>query len=75
MFRIPIAAAVFVTVMALSELAAFAQSSFPKPKYPADIAAASRRLAEKRADCQRQAQEQKLTALQRRRSVRACIKN
>lgn len=75
MFRIAIASAVLATCIALSPCAAWAQISSSKPKSPGEIAAASKLLAEKNADCQRQAKEQKLGFLKRRSFVRNCMKD
>jgi hypothetical protein len=59
--------------MALGVGAAAAQAP-SKPKTPAEIAAASRLMAEKNADCLAQAKEQKLGFLKRRAFLRACRK-
>lgn len=45
-----------------------------KPKSPGEIAAHDRAMAEKRADCQKQAKEQKLGLVARRKFVNACVK-
>ena len=74
MLRIGFAAAVFATFIAVGTFSVFAQSPSPKPKYPAEIAAASRLLAEKQENCRRQAKQQKLTFLKRRSFIRECIK-
>jgi hypothetical protein len=55
-------------------LSAFAQLPSSTPRSPAEIAAASRRLAEKNESCRQQARDQKLTFLKRRRFVRGCRK-
>ena len=47
----------------------------PKPKYPAEIAAASKVLAERNESCRLQAKEEKVAFLKRRRFIRDCIKN
>jgi uncharacterized membrane protein len=73
MFRVPAASVVFVILMSLGAGAASAPS-MPQ-KSPGEIAAASRLMVEKNADCLRQAKEQKLSFLKRRRFVRACEKN
>jgi hypothetical protein len=75
MSHIPVAATLIVTLGALGAGAAFAQSTPPKPKSPGEIAAASRLLVEKNADCLRQAKEQKLGFLKRRSFMRACMKD
>ena len=46
----------------------------PKPKSPAEIAAASRDLAEKNEACRQRANEDKLTGLKRFRFTRDCRK-
>lgn len=46
----------------------------PKPKSPAEIAAASRDLAEKNEACRQRAKEEKLTGLKRFRFIRDCRK-
>jgi hypothetical protein len=48
--------------------------SAPKTKSPAEIAAASRDLAEKNEACRRRAKEDKLTGLKRFRFIRDCRK-
>ena len=50
--------------------AAYAQSV--KPKYPAEIRAASSRIAERNEDCRRQAREQHLHLLKRYLFMRGC---
>jgi hypothetical protein len=73
MLRIAIASALFATVFCSG--AASAQTAQAKPKYPGEIAAASKHLAEKNEGCRRQAKRQKLSYLQRRRFIRDCVKN
>ena len=51
-----------------------AQTQPTKPKSPGEMAAHDRAMAEKRADCQKQAKEQKLGLLARRKFVNACVK-
>jgi hypothetical protein len=75
MLRIAIASAAFATVISYGALSALAQSPSAKPKYPAEIAAASMRLIAKEESCRRQVRQQTLTFLQRRRFVRECLKN
>jgi len=53
---------------------AFAQTPAPSPKSPGEIAAASRRLAEKKENCRLQAKAQKLSYLKRRVFARECVK-
>jgi hypothetical protein len=74
MLRIAIACAVSAAFFSLAAFSVIAQSTPSKPKYPAEVAAASRLLAEKQEACRRQAKQQKLTFLERRRFVRECIK-
>jgi hypothetical protein len=70
MLRVLLTSALLVISLSL----ALAQTP-SKPKSPGEIAAASRLLAEKNADCQRQAKEQKLGFLKRRSFVRDCMKD
>ena len=72
MFRIAIAPAIFAALIVFGSLSAFAQSDAPKPKYPAEIVAASRLLAEKDENCRLQVKQQKLTFLKRRSFIREC---
>jgi hypothetical protein len=74
MVRVAIASAIIAGLIPLATFPAFAQPASAKPKYPAEIAAASNHLAEKQENCRRQAKQQKLTFLQRRRFVRDCVK-
>jgi len=75
MRRVSVLSAVLLTVISLGTFPTLAQSTSAKPKYPGEIAAASRLLTEKTADCRRQAREQQLTFFKRRRFVQACIKD
>src|SRR5450631_3948499 len=72
--RIAMASAVVVTFISFGAFSAFAQSPSPKSKFPGEIAAASRLLAEKQENCRLEAKQQKLAFLKRRRFVRECIK-
>ena len=45
-----------------------------EPKSPAEIAKASRIMAEKNESCRLQAKERKLKGLKRRRFIRDCVK-
>ena len=54
--------------------AGHAQTQTTKPKSPGEIAAQDRVMAEKRADCTRQAKEKKLGLVARRKFVKACVK-
>ncbi len=55
-------------------LATAGQAQPTKPKSPGEMAAHDRAMAEKRAACQKQAKEQKLGLLARRKFVNACVK-
>jgi hypothetical protein len=72
--RARIYSAAFAALISAGTLSALAQSPAAKPKSPGEIAAASRLLAEKTESCRRQAREQKLTFLKRRRFIRGCVK-
>ena len=74
MVRVVVATALIAGLVSLGTVSASAQPVSTKPKYPADIAAASNHLAAKQESCRRQAKQQKLTFLQRRRFVRDCVK-
>lgn len=74
MFYRAIASTTLAAAISLAAFSASAQQPSPKPKYPAEIAAASKRLAEKQEDCRRQAKQQKLSYLKRRRFIRGCMK-
>jgi hypothetical protein len=75
MLRIAMASAVVVTFVAFGTFSALAQQSpSATSKSPGEIAAASRRLAEKQENCRLQAKQQKLTFLKRRRFLRECKK-
>ena len=66
-----------VVVLMASAVVAVAQQSVPsspKPKSPGEIAEASRVLAEKNESCRREAQNEKLAGLKRRRFIRECVK-
>jgi hypothetical protein len=58
------------TAISLGASAANAQSV--KPKYPAEIAAASERVAQRNEDCRRQARERHLHLVKRYRFMRDC---
>jgi hypothetical protein len=73
MFRVAIASAIIAGFIPLGTFSAIAQSAPAKPKYPAEIAAASKLLAEKQENCRLQAKQRKLTFLKRRRFVRDCV--
>lgn len=75
MLRIPLTSAVLLTALSLGTFAALAQSTAPKAKSPGEMAEAAAILAEKTAACQRQAKDQKLSFIKRRRFVRACVKD
>jgi hypothetical protein len=70
MFRIFFACAL-LTVGTVAQ----AQTQTPsKPKSPGEIAAASREMAQKQAECSRQANEKKLHLRDRRKFIKACVK-
>ncbi len=50
------------------------QSPPAKPRSPGEIAKADRIAMEKRAACQREAREKKLSFMQRRSYVKTCVK-
>jgi hypothetical protein len=74
MLRTAIASAVIVTFISFGTFSAFAQSPSPTPKFPGEIATASRLLAEKQENCRLQAKQQKLSLLKRRSFMRECKK-
>jgi hypothetical protein len=74
MFHRAIASAIVAAIVSFAAISAFAQSPSAKPKYPAEIAAANKRLAEKQENCRREAKQQKLSYLKRRRFIRGCMK-
>jgi hypothetical protein len=74
MSRLAIAPATIVALIAFGISPALAQTASPKPKYPLEIAAASKRLAQKQEDCRLEAKRQKLGYLKRRSFIRACVK-
>ena len=51
-----------------------AQTEPSKPRSPGEIAAASRAMAQKQAECSRQANEKRLKLRERRRFIKACVK-
>ncbi|HEY1473816.1 MAG TPA: hypothetical protein VGF53_07000 [Pseudolabrys sp.] len=74
MLRLAMAPATIAVFISLGIVSALAQTASPKPKYPAEIAAASKRLAQKQEDCRLEAKRQKLGYLKRRSFMRACVK-
>jgi hypothetical protein len=74
MQRVRIVSAALAVLISTGMFSVFAQAPASKPKTPGEIAAASRRLAEKNESCRQQAREQKLTFLKRRRFVRGCVR-
>ena len=58
------------TTLALSQT----ESPPKKPRSPGEIAAADRIAMAKRAACQREAREKKLSFMQRRSYVKTCVK-
>jgi len=74
MLRIIVLSAVAVISVGLS--AANAESPTPASKrYPGEIAAASRLMAEKQEGCRIEAKRQKLTFFKRRGFIRRCMKS
>ena len=52
-----------------------AQTQTPsKPRSPGEIAAASRVMAQKQAECSRQANEKRLKVRERRKFIKTCVK-
>jgi hypothetical protein len=60
------------TCTAISLAASAANAQSVKPKYPAEIAATSGRIAERNENCRRQAREQHLHLVKRYRFMRDC---
>lgn len=61
-------------LLSFVSVSAFAQYPAPKPTSPGEMAAIDKDKAEKRAACQREAREQKLSYLKRRQYVRNCTR-
>jgi hypothetical protein len=74
MRHVAIASVVIVISASLGISMVHAQSPSSKPKYPREIAAASKLLAEKNEVCRLEARKQKLHFLKRRRFMRDCVK-
>jgi hypothetical protein len=70
--RLSLTSALVTVSVSLGMSAVFAQTP-AKPTSPGEIAAASRLMAEKNADCRAQAKEQKLGFLKRRSFIRDCM--
>jgi len=69
-----IASAFIAALTSLRTVSPYAQSASAKSKYPTEITAVSNHLAAKQESYRRQAKQQELTFLQRRRFVRDCVK-
>jgi hypothetical protein len=74
MRHLAIASVVIVISASLGISMVHAQSPSPKPKYPMEIAAASKLLAEKNEVCRLEARKLKLHFRKRRRFMRDCVK-
>jgi hypothetical protein len=74
MRRIQVCSAAFAVLISTGMFSVLAQSPPSKPRSPGEMAAASRRLAEKYESCRQQAREQKLTFFKRRHFIRGCVK-
>jgi hypothetical protein len=72
MRRSSIAFVAFAAFVSLGVAPTLAQSNPPKPRSPGEIAAASKLLAETNENCRRQANDQHLHLLKRRRFMREC---
>jgi hypothetical protein len=75
MLRFSVCSAVFMALVSIGTMTALAQTPSSRPKSPGEIAAAGRLLAVKTEICRRQAREQNLGFLKRRRFVRDCVKD
>jgi hypothetical protein len=73
MRHFPFAFGALVTLISLGITVALAQSPSAKPKYPGEIAAVSKLLAERNEICRRQALKRKLHFFKRRRFIRDCV--
>jgi hypothetical protein len=74
MFGVRVCFAAFAVLISTGTFSVLAQATSSKPRSPGEIAAASRLIAEKTESCRRQAREQKLTFMKRRRFVRGCVR-
>jgi hypothetical protein len=63
-----------VALLLFGAVPALSQTAPAKPRSPGEIAAADRIAMEKRAACQREAREKKLSFMQRRSYVKTCVK-
>jgi hypothetical protein len=63
-----------IVFFALAIPPALSQTVLPKPASPGDMAAEDRYIAKKRANCQREAREQKLSYMKRRGFVKNCLR-
>jgi hypothetical protein len=75
MRHLAIASVAIVISASLGISMVHAQSPSAKPKYPRDIAAASKLLTEKNEVCRLEARELKLHFFKRRRFMRDCVQN
>jgi hypothetical protein len=75
MRSVPIASAIFAGVILLGASAAWAQSPPRKTKSPAEVEQAVNDYNSKIENCRRQAREQKLHFMKRRRFIRDCVNN
>jgi hypothetical protein len=75
MRSVPIASAIFASVILLGASTAWAQSPPRKTKSPAEVEQAVNDYNSKIENCRRQAREQKLHFMKRRRFIRDCVNN
>jgi hypothetical protein len=75
MRSVPIASAIFASVILLGTSTACAQSPPRKTKSPAEVEQAVNDYNAKIENCRRQAREQKLHFMKRRRFIRDCVNN
>jgi hypothetical protein len=75
MRSVPIASAIFASVILLGASAAWAQSPPRKTKSPAEVEQAVNDYNSKIENCRRQAREQKFHFMKRRRFIRDCVNN
>jgi hypothetical protein len=75
MRHVPIASAIVVSVVLLGASAVLAQSPERKTRSPAELEQAINDYNAKVMNCKRQAREQKLHFMKRRRFIRDCVKN
>ena len=75
MRRVPMMSAIVATVILLGAFAVSAQSPERKTKSPAEVEQAVNDYNLKIGNCRRQAREQKLHFMKRRRFIRDCVNN